>query len=81
MATLKNKTTKTQNDRLLKYLMTHKRGITTYQGPTVLGIYRLSARIADLRARGHQIDTLMHREVEEDGTVRTWAQYILKGIA
>lgn len=81
MGTLKNKTTKSQCERLLKYLMTHKRGITTYQGVNTLGIYRLSARIADLRERGFEIETIMNYKVEEDGTRKQWAQYIYKGIA
>lgn len=81
MGRLVNKTTKSQNDRLLKYLQTHKRGITTAQAVTVLGIYRISARIADLRARGYDIVTINHTEVTESGTVKKWGQYVLKGVA
>lgn len=72
---------KSQNDRLLKYLSTHKRGITTYQAFTVLGIHRISARIADLRGRGYEIETIIHHEVREDGTIDRWGQYILRGVA
>lgn len=39
---------KTQNEKLLKYMKTHK-GITALDAFTKLGIMRLSARIWDLR--------------------------------
>lgn len=75
---LKNNNTKSQNARLLKYLMTHKRGITTYQAFEILGIHRISARISDLREKGHKIETIMHRDALEDGTIKIWGQYILR---
>ena len=77
---LKNKNTRSQSERLLKYLQTHKRGITTYQAFEVLGIHRISARISDLRERGYQIDTIMHYETE-DGMPKVWGQYVLRETA
>ena len=77
---LNNINTRSQCGKLLKYLKTHKRGITTYQAFEVLGIHRISARIADLRERGYQIDTIMHRETV-DGMPKVWCQYVLRGIA
>lgn len=77
MKKLNNKTTHSQTARLLKYLQTHKRGITTYQAFEVLHIHRISARIADLRERGYQIDTIMHRETV-DGLPKVWGQYVLR---
>lgn len=47
----------TQEDRVLKYLQTHKRGITQDQATKVLGVSRLGARIFDLKEAGHIIDT------------------------
>ena len=78
MKRLQNKNTKSQCSRLLKYLKNHKRGITTYEAFSVLGIHRISARIADLKARGHKIDTIMHRETDENGMPKIWGQYVLR---
>ena len=47
----------TQEDRVLKYLQTHKRGITQDQATKVLGVSRLGARIFDLKEAGHIIDS------------------------
>ena len=80
MKKLQNKNTKSQCSRLLRYLKDHKRGITTYEAFSVLGIYRISARVADLRQRGYKIDTIMHRE-EVDGMPKIWGQYILRRTA
>ena len=77
---LNNKNTRSQSERLLKYLQTHKKGITTYQAFEVLGIHRISARISDLRERGYQIDTIMHHDMV-DGMPKVWGQYILRGVA
>ena len=41
---------------------------------------QFSARIADLREKGYQIDTIMHRETV-DGMPKVWGQYVLRGIA
>ena len=46
----------TQNDRLLKYLWEHD-GIDPMTAWNELGIYRLGARVFDLRRKGHHIDT------------------------
>jgi len=40
--------TKTQNQRLLDYLRKHKKGITTMEAFSELGICRLSERIREL---------------------------------
>lgn len=77
---LNNTNTQSQCNRLLRYLKTHKMGITTYQAFEILGIHRISARIADLRERGYQIDTIMHRETV-NGLPKIWGQYILRGVA
>ena len=46
----------TQNERLLRYLRTHK-SITPMEAWSSLGIYRLGARIHDLKKAGHIIDS------------------------
>lgn len=77
---LHNKNTNSQCSRLLKYLKTHKRGITTYRAFSILGIHRISARVADLRDRGYKIETIMHRETI-DGMPKVWGQHILRETA
>ena len=47
----------TQEARLLEYLKTHDAGIKPLEALQELGIYRLSARIKDLRNHGHNIVT------------------------
>lgn len=46
---------KTHCVRVLEYMRAHG-GITPLEAWTELGVYRLSARIADLRKLGHAID-------------------------
>ena len=46
---------KSQNERVLKYLQIHKRGITQYQALDKLGVMRLASRISDLREMGYPI--------------------------
>lgn len=67
-----------QTKKLMKYLKSHKRGITTYDAVQKLGIYRISARIAELREAGNEIDTIIHCEEDEaTGTLNRWGQYVL----
>lgn len=64
-----------QNKKLLLYLM--KNGhIEPVAALHKLGIYRLSARILDLRKAGHVIETKLVRRVRANV-----AKYILRGTA
>lgn len=47
----------TQEYRTLKYLQTHKRGITPFDMWKKLGIYRASDVVYKLRKNGHDIRT------------------------
>lgn len=47
----------TQADAILRYMESHKRGITPLDALNNFGCLRLSARIWDLRARGYVIET------------------------
>lgn len=67
-----------QTVMLLKYLKTH-RSITPIDALTKLGIYRLSARIFNLRRMGYKIDTLKHENVDIDGCVHRYAEYRFEG--
>lgn len=48
-----------QNKMILKYLQTHKRGLTPIDALEKFGCFRLSARIADLKEMGYDIRTDM----------------------
>jgi len=63
----------THNDLILKYLKTHGT-ITAMQALDNFGCFRLSARIYELRALGHDIDTQIVRTT----TGKNIAQYRLK---
>lgn len=75
MGKLKNNS---QNDKILRYLKTHKRGITPMQAISMFKITCLAERIRDLRERGYKIETIMHYEKQQDGTVKQYGQYILR---
>lgn len=47
----------TQCEKILKYLRTHKRGITALIAMEKFGIMRLASRIHDLREMGYKIMT------------------------
>jgi len=46
---------KTQNEQIIEHLMTSS--ITPWEALHKYGIYRLAARISDMRAMGHNIET------------------------
>lgn len=50
---------KSQNEMILKYLQTHKRGITAAQAYEKFGCLRLSARIRDLKDQGVKISSTL----------------------
>lgn len=65
-----------QNKRLLAYLIEHQ-SITPLEALRRLGIYRLSARIFDLRERGHNITTTTQAVTLSDGEKAEVARYTL----
>lgn len=62
------------NKLILKYLQTHKRGLSPIDALMKFGCLRLSARIFDLRAMGYDIIT--EDEPNRDGK-GTHARYFL----
>ena len=46
-----------QNEKILKYMQTHKRGITPLTAMEKFGCMRLSGRIHDLREMGYVISS------------------------
>ena len=68
---------KSQNERILKYLQTHKRGITQLQALEKLGVLRLSGRIYDLRDQGYEIATNIIEVPNRFGEISKVAEYRL----
>ena len=56
-----------QNKQILRYLQTHKRGLTPIDALNKFGCFRLSARIADLRGLGWDIRTDREKNKNNDG--------------
>ena len=73
-----SKKAKTQCNRILRHLQTHKKGITPLEAWEKYGIYRLGARIWDLKARGYNIETLFDTYVNEDGHNVRYGRYVLR---
>ena len=68
---------KSQNEMILKYLQTHRTGITPIQALNKFGCFRLSGRIFELRDQGYKIITNMVEITTSDGDTKSVAQYRL----
>lgn len=66
----------TQTQRVLDYIEKHG-SIDGWRAMNELGIMRLAARIADLKAAGYHIARNMKSRKNDDGTVTCWAEYSL----
>lgn len=66
-----------QNDRILKYMKTHKKGITQLKALEKFGCLRLSGRIHDLRSMGYPIMTNIIEVPNRYGEVSRVAEYRL----
>lgn len=67
-------TKKNQAHKILEYIEAHG-SITAWEAMNVLGIMRLAARIADLKAEGIPIVTILKHKVNDDGSYTRWAEY------
>ena len=67
----------TQNQKILKYMRTHRKGITPMDALKLCGCFRLSARIHDLKEEGHNIYKTMEYVETEEGTRKGYARYFL----
>ena len=65
----------TKKAKLLKYLQTHRRGITGLDALRMFGLYRLSGEIHELRKEGYNIKTVMVQP--EDPDEPKYARYYL----
>lgn len=68
----------TQNQRVLDYMRDNP-GITPLEAMGKLGIYRLSARISDLRREGHSINSTRVTVKNRFGEKCSVAFYSLEG--
>ena len=66
-----------QNEKILRYMMTHKRGITPLQAMERFGCMRLSGRIHDLREMGYEISSEIVAVRNRYGDVCHVSQYKL----
>ena len=66
-----------QNKKILHYLETHKRGITSVEAFEKLRITRLASRIHDLRQMGYPVSTFIVQTTNEDGRVVRYARYTI----
>lgn len=69
----------TQKERLLAYLERYG-SITGAEAFGELGIYRLSARISELRNEGHDIETTYETKENRLGEKITYGKYRLREI-
>lgn len=67
----------TQNAKILKYLKTHKKGITQKIANDQFGCQRLASRICDLRQMGYAIEREMIAVKNRDDEVCYVARYTL----
>ena len=70
-----------QTTDVLKYLKTHKKGITTFVAYERFGATRLADIIYRLRRKGHIIDTVAENTVNRYGEQCEIARYIYNGFA
>lgn len=68
---------RSQNDQILHYLKTHKRGITPLEAMRKFGCMRLSGRIYELKDRGHNISTSIVEVTNQNGDICRVARYRL----
>lgn len=72
-------TLKSQNQEILEHLQ-NNRGISAFEAYTLYGITRISARIYDLRQRGHNIINCDRETVDRRGKKTTFTEYrLVKG--
>ncbi len=70
---------KTQTSEILRYLKSHKKGITPKLAEDMFGTMRLGSIIHNLRRQGHEIETIDEYTKTRYGTTTRYARYILHG--
>lgn len=68
----------TQNQRILNHLETYG-SITAREATRTYEIYRLAARIADLKRMGYNIESVEEVRTNSEGETKRFARYYLRG--
>lgn len=68
-----------QNEQVKRYIEENG-SIDTYRAMKDLKIFRLSARIKNLKDLGYPIVSTIKERTLEDGTVKHWAEYTIRKI-
>lgn len=69
----------TQNEKILKFMQTHKNGITPLQAMDHFGCMRLAGRIHDLREMGYSISSEIVKVKNRYGDTCRVSRYRLVG--
>lgn len=65
----------TQEEAILKYLQTHKKGLTNKEADEKFGATRLGGVVHNLRKKGHDIRTVDVKGKTRYGTMAKFARY------
>lgn len=71
---------KSQNQQVLDYIAEHG-SIDCARAVSDLRVYRLSARIKNLRDAGFPIISVLREKRLEDGSYKRWAEYFMDNTA
>lgn len=77
MGALRNKHTVSQCNKIINYMNNHG-SITQVEAASMIGCYRLSARIFDLKERGYAIKKIMCVKKNEEGNTVQYAKYMFE---
>ena len=66
-----------QSERIIRYLMKHKTGLTRLQALDKFDCINLPGRICELRESGYHIESVWVERVRRDGEVKKFVQYRL----
>lgn len=72
-------TQKTQHERVLDYLKTHKEGMTSLDAFNLYGIMQMPKRIFILRNLGYKIMSMSETGKNRFGETVHYTRYVLKG--
>ena len=70
---------KSQRTEVLKYMKTHKGGITADKAHDLFGVNRIGSVISDLRAQGWLIETVMVDGTNRYGNPTRFGRYFYRG--
>ena len=77
MGALRNKHTVSKCNKIIDYMNNHG-SITQFEAASMIGCYRLSARIFDLKERGYAIKKIMVVKKNEEGNTVQFAKYMFE---